>query len=209
ILLKYNCPNLPLIENLFPNKIKNKSINELQYKKEGFEKINKLMTDSFKVLNKSIINKVRMDLNEPVANFLYVYGMGKLKEKIDVYEKIKKRVLFYSNSEILEGLRIFFNIEKVHKIPEIEEGILYWFNFSLNLNDSPSIWVKNFEIFAKDVLEKIQYREDTRFLFIFDPFMNENYEYEKSLSIFLAVNFSKKIKKKYKNSAFLFKNFID
>ncbi|MCM8809122.1 MAG: hypothetical protein NC934_02970 [Candidatus Omnitrophica bacterium] len=208
IILKIS-DDLLLLENNFPNKIRNRNINEIKFKNEKFEKVNKIMENSFKILNLHPINKVRIDLNEPVANFLYLYGMGKFSKKIAFSDKIGKETFYFSESEILEGLRIFLDIEKIDKILATKNQSFYWFNFALNSNDTPSIWVKNFETISSEILKELLQFEDTKFLFIFDPFMDENYEYEKTLSIFLSVNFIKKPKRKYKNPSILFKSFIE
>jgi 2,3-bisphosphoglycerate-independent phosphoglycerate mutase len=201
--------DLPFLNNKFPNKIKGKNIEEVKFKKENFEIIDKLMENSSKILNSNPINEVRMDLNEPVANFLYLYGMGKFKEKIPLSQKIKKNTFYFSDFKTIDGLRIFFDIEKINEFSDIKDDSFYWFDFILNPGDTPSIWVKNFEAFTREILKKILNLEDARFLFIFDPFMNENYEYDKTLCLFLAVNFKKKTKRKYKNPSILFKSFIE
>ncbi|MCM8784865.1 MAG: hypothetical protein NC827_00900 [Candidatus Omnitrophica bacterium] len=208
IILKIS-KDLPLLENNFPNKIRDKNFDEIKFKNEQFEEINAIMTNSFKILNLHPINKIRIDLNEPVANFLYLYGMGKFSEKLVFSDKIGKDTFYFSDSETLEGLRIFLNIEKIDKFPNIKNRSFYWFNFALNSKETPSIWVKNFETISKNILRQLTLSEDIRFLFIFDPFMDENYEYEKLSSIFLSVNFVRKQKKKYKNPSVLFKSFLE
>ncbi|HOK56302.1 MAG TPA: hypothetical protein PKV21_02060 [bacterium] len=201
--------NLPMLDSKFPNKIKNKYVDEIKYKGENFEIINKLMDNSLKILNLHPINKIRVDLNEPIANFLHLYGMGKFNEKVYFSERIKKNTFYFSDTKVLDGLRIFLGIEEITKIYPIKDDFFYWFDFALNPTDTPSIWVKKFEAFSLEVLKKLSNLEDAKFLFIFDPFMNENYEYEKTFCLFLAVNFSRKLKRKYKDSSILFKSFIE
>jgi 2,3-bisphosphoglycerate-independent phosphoglycerate mutase len=201
--------DLPFLNNKFPNKIKNKNLDEIKFKNENFGMIDKLMENSFKILNSNPINKVRIDLNEPVANFLYLYGMGKFSEKSPLFQKIKKNTFYFSDFKTLDGLRIFFDIEKINETSNIKDNSFYWFDFTLDQNDTPSIWVKNFEAFSKEILGEILHLEEARFLFIFDPFMNENFEYNKMFSLFLAVNFQRKTKRKYKNPSILFKSFIE
>ncbi|MFN4226934.1 MAG: hypothetical protein ACK4F0_02180 [Candidatus Ratteibacteria bacterium] len=207
IILKIS-EDLPFLENNFPNKIRNKNLNEIKFKNERFEKVNKIMENSLKILNFHPINKIRIDLNEISANFLYLYGMGKFSEKIVFSERIGRDTFYFSNSEIMEGLRRFFGFEKIESILNSKNQSFYWFDFTLNPNETPSIWVKNFETISKDILKQLIYEENARFLFIFDPFMDENYEYEKTFSFFLAVNFDKKPKRKYKNPPALFNLFL-
>jgi 2,3-bisphosphoglycerate-independent phosphoglycerate mutase len=208
IILKIS-EGLTKIFNEFPNKIKGKSLSEVLFKNREMEKINDFMLNSFKKLNFHPVNKVRGDLNEPVANFLYLYGMGKYMDRVKLSEKLKKKIFYYSDSDKLNGLYNFFELEKMEKISEFEEDCLYWFDFSLDYKLPPSIWVKKFENFTSDILKEINFSEDKKFLFIFDPFFNPDYEYEKNYSLFLAVNFNTKLKKKYKNSYLLFKEFIE
>ncbi len=208
IILKFY-ENLTLTENGFPNKIKNRNVGDVLYKKDEFRKINKIMEDSLNILNIHPVNKVKSDLNEPCANFLYFYGMGKSTERIEFSDIIKKDVFYFSDSETLKGLKEFLKFEEMGKIDDIKDNTLYWLNFSLDYKNSPSIWVKNFENFSKDILSEISYKEDIKFLFIFDPFMDENYEYENGLSLFLGVNFPSRIRSKYKNSSILFQKFIE
>lgn len=208
IIIKFS-EDLPLEENNFPNRIKNQRVERVLFRQKSFEKLNKLMKDSLVYLNNHPVNKVRMDLNESVGNFLYLYGMGKYKEKIDLKDIIKKEIFYFSEDDILDGLVEIFKIEKTKEIYDLKDECIYWFDFILDYRTNPSIWVKNFEIFSKDFLSKVPFRNDTKFLFIFDPFMDENKEYENSTSLFLVVNFPNKLKNKYKKSSLLFQKFIE
>ncbi|MCM8818393.1 MAG: hypothetical protein NC915_02805 [Candidatus Omnitrophica bacterium] len=208
IILKF-LEQLPRIENNFPNRIKNQKIDNILFKQKSFEKLNKLMKESLDILNNHPINKVRLDLNEPAANFLYFFGMGKYEEKVDLKEIIRKKIFYFSEKNILDGLVEFFRIEKTGEIFDIKDECIYWFDFFLDCKTGPSIWVKNFEIFSNDFLGKIPFRQDARFLFVFDPFIDENKEYEKTTSLFLAVNFPNRLKNKYKKSSLLFEKFIE
>jgi len=208
IILKINT-DIPMTFRRFPNKIKGKYIREILFKKKLFKKIDDLILNFSSLLITHPINKVRYDLNEPVANFLYLYGMGKYSEKVLLSEKIKKEIFYYSDLDKIDGLCKFFGFNKINNISEFKDNSLYWLNFSLNYKASPSIWVKNFESFASNILKNINFGEDTKFLFIFDPFINPDYEYERKYSIFLASNFHSKIREKYKVSSILFKEFIE
>lgn len=201
--------NLPLVSNNFPNKIKNEYLKNILFEEKDFQRINRFMMNSSKILNFNPVNKIRIDLNEPVANFLYFYGMGKYSEKKSLSDFIKMDIFYYSDTEIIKGLKEFFGMGEISEFSDIKDNSIYWFNFTLNYNDSQSIWVKKFEIFSREVLGKIYDLENTRVLFIFDPFMGENFDYDPNFSIFLAVNFSGKLKKKYKISSFLFQKFIE
>lgn len=208
IIIKFS-QNLPLVSNKFPNKIENKSLKDILFNEKDLQKINNIMVRSSKVLNFHPVNKVRIDLNESVANFLYFYGMGKYVEKKFLSHDIKKDIFYYSDTKILKGLKEFFCIDEINEFPNINDNSIYWFNFTLDYNDSQSIWVKKFENFSKEILNKISYLEDTKFLFIFDPFMDENFNYDSAVSLFLAINFSGKLKKKYKIPYLLFQKFIE
>ncbi|MGC8977240.1 MAG: hypothetical protein ACP5OB_06420 [Candidatus Ratteibacteria bacterium] len=201
--------DLPKISNYFPNEIKDRFLKDILFKEKELDEINSIMLNSSKILNQHPVNKVRMDLNEPVANFLYVYGMGKWSEKKSLSDVLKKEIFYYSETEILKGIKEFFTMNEKGDISELKNDKIYWFEFTLDYNDTPSIWVKKFEIFLKEVLGKIDDKENTRFLFIFDPFMDESFSYKNGNSLFLAVNFSGKLKKKYKIPFLLFKKFIE
>ncbi|MCM8804815.1 MAG: hypothetical protein NC833_06140 [Candidatus Omnitrophica bacterium] len=201
--------NLPMVSNNFPNKIKNEYLNNILFKEKELQKINNFMINSSKILNLNPVNKVRIDLNEAVANFLYFYGMGKYSKRKFLSDLIKMDIFYYSDTEIIKGLKEFFNIDEIVEFSDIKDNSIYWFNFTLNYNDSQSIWVKKFEIFSKEILGKIIDLENIRVLFIFDQFMDENFDYGSNLSLFLAFNFSSRLKKKYKLPFLLFQKFIE
>ncbi len=201
--------NLPLFSNEFPNKIKGKNLEKILFNEKEMKKIDDFMLNSSNILNSHPVNIVRYDLNEPVANFLYLYGMGKYKNKILLSEKLGKEIFYYSDTNKLIGLYKFFGFENLEEIHRLKEDCFYWFDFSLEPKVSPSIWVKKFENFVSNILKEINFSKDKKFLFIFDPFFNPDYKYEKEYSLFLAVNFDMKLKKKYKNPHFLFKEFIE
>lgn len=207
LILKFQ-KDLPVRENSFPNRIKNKNLKEILFKGEGFEEINNFMIETNKILISHPVNKVRSQLYEPCGNFLYLYGMGKFEEKYLLSDEIKRETFYFSDKKLLDGLGKFLGFEKIDRFSDIKDNSLYWFNLSLDYKTSPSIWVKNFENFSKEILKNFSYEEDIRYLFIFDPFMDENFEYESGISLFLGVNFSEKLKKKYKNPYLLFQKFI-
>ncbi|MCM8772123.1 MAG: hypothetical protein NC926_05020 [Candidatus Omnitrophica bacterium] len=206
IILKFK-EDFPLIETFFPNEIKGFLIETLFYRNRKFETINKIMKISKEILEVHEINKVRLDLNEVPANFLYIYGLGRHKEKICLNDILKRKIFYFSNSKILNGIVEFLKIENLKKIEKLKDEEIYWLNFSADFKLLPSMLIKNFEFFSQEVLKEIPYREDTRFLFIFDPFINENLKVKKMYSLFLAVNFYK-VKRKYKRANLLFQEFL-
>lgn len=197
-------------ENLFPNLIKGKSLSKIYYKGTYMKEINKLMMDSHKILNAHPVNKVRGDFNEPLGNFLYLFGMGKSSNFFSLKNSIGKEIKFFSLTDKLNGLIAFYEIEKIERLEELKEGTIYWLSFFNDSKNSPIICLKNFEYFSQEILEFFEKDfESTKFLFIFDPFVDVNYYYENSKGIFLTVNFSKRIRKNYKFPNFLFKDFVD
>lgn len=209
MILKFQNIEFPYEEIPFPNAVKNKYLKEIFYKKKEFEIINQIMMDSIKILTGHPVNKVRADLDEKMGNFLYIYGMGKFAEKKELSKIIKKDVFYYSEGRKINSLKEYFSIPSLNSLSEFQDNSLYIFEFYLPFNEPASIWVKKFEIFEREFLNPEIFLENSKCLFVFDPFFEENKEYQDLYSLFLAVNFPpKSLKKKYKNPNLLFQQIL-
>ena len=201
----------------YPVNLKNKNYRSFLPQDKEFKEIKDLIEASGKILENHIINKIRADLGESVANLLWLWGKGEKKPFISVMEKYNIKTYFFSFSNKLTGLAKFldFEIKKDFSL-ERKEQTLLWVQISLPEEKNPSIWLKHFETFDKEILGRVIDRFEEgkyKILLIFDRFLNEELELLNHWAVFLKAGEENKKRffqrRSYRKSSSLISDFLD
>jgi len=174
----------------FPLNMKGREFAPWLYRNGDYAEINRLVGSSPGILSSHPINKVREDLGELSANFLWLWGPGRNRETVPVHERLGRRTLYLPVSGNFVPPSALLGFESIKSIREAEDGSLIWINSSLNPEDGPSVWLKHFESFDREILSEIlhEYTEGKcRILFIFDTFLSPDAEIKNGRGTFLVL----------------------
>ncbi|MCM8768454.1 MAG: hypothetical protein NC911_02045 [Candidatus Omnitrophica bacterium] len=135
------------------------------------------------------VNLVRKDLQEPLANLLWLWGMGREKQSICWPENVF--ACFSSQSERFGGLALFLGFEPRREVSfGRKSGSLWWIDYTLVPEQNPAAWVKCLEFLDAEMLGPLLravQSENWKLLVIFDSFLRTDEPLVDPWGIFLAV----------------------
>jgi hypothetical protein len=168
------------------------------------------------ILEQDPVNRVREDLGENVANFLYLWAMGKKEDQFQSADRLGSPLYFYAHSGRLNGLAKFLGgiRQKDLVVPETERG-LWWLNVSLSRDRNPAAWIKELEFVDREILGTIcglGREREAAVLVVFDGFSREDAEQHDTWAVFLSGHLGSgpggRLGRRYRRSAQLLKDFL-
>lgn len=120
--------NYPYRNLAFPYQIISRQYTEFLPKEGSLRTIIRIMENSNRLLEKHPVNKVRIDLGENPANFLWFHSQNKKVENIQkISEKTKLKALFWSNTKTLYDIAKFIGFSFIERISfENEKDCFLW-----------------------------------------------------------------------------------
>jgi len=113
----------------------------------------RIIENSWRLLEKHPVNKVRVDLGENPANFIWFHSQNKPVEKINLFsESIPIQKIFWSSNKKLNDIAIFLGFRIVDRIPDAtEENSLVWLNVEPQTYDTIGV-IRTCEFIDKEII---------------------------------------------------------
>lgn len=114
----------------FPDQIINHDYTEYLPQEGTLRTLVRIIENSWRLLEKHPVNRVRIDLGENPANFLWFHSQNKNVQKIQLLsERMGVNTLFWSNNNKLQDIAYFLGFNIVSQMPvNIEENSIVWIN---------------------------------------------------------------------------------
>lgn len=150
-----------------PSEIEGKKIKDVFPRTANFSPLRDFIITSSRILEEHEVNKIREDLNQPVANFIYLWGNGEYTgAEIEIPEK-RIYLMNYGKRKYGEIVKILGGSE-IEKIDNLEDDCIYWITFSFN-EESSYFLFKSLENFDKNIVDKVmKIKQNIRILFLFE-----------------------------------------
>jgi len=189
-----------------PEEIEGKNIKKIIPDKNDLLPLKNFILITSEVLEKSIINQIRKDLNQSVANLLYLWGYGQLNEIQNLKKRMNCYYMKFENGKY-EEIATTLGFNKINNFCSPNENSLYWLTFSPDDKNS-SIQLKKLENFDKKVLGEILKEKDIKVLIIFES--DENTQKYFNYVYFTDTKKEKKfLKRKIRNISYLHSLFFN
>lgn len=197
-----------------PGNLKGRNCRSLVPVEKEFLPVSDLMRLSSGALERDPVNKVREDLGENVANFLYLWAMGRKEDRLKSADRLGDSLYFYAHSGRLNGLAKFLDGIKQKDLaaPETERG-LWWLNVALSRDRNPAAWIKELEFVDREILGAVCGQgKEAAVLVIFDGFSREDAEQHNTWAVFLSGRLGSgpagRLGRRYRKAAQLLKDFL-
>ncbi|HOL67713.1 MAG TPA: hypothetical protein PKX93_09685, partial [bacterium] len=130
---------IPQVELPLPGDIKGHPYQQFLPRGKEYAPILSLVGSAASLLEKHPVNQVRLDLNEPLANFLWLWGTGHGNPPPRV--NITDCPCFFSESRRLQGLALYLGCELHGDLANLEKtSAFWWLDFKLNPSGNFSAW---------------------------------------------------------------------
>ncbi|MCM8824758.1 MAG: hypothetical protein NC937_01195 [Candidatus Omnitrophica bacterium] len=114
----------------FPTQLINHDYKQYLPQEGTLRTLVRIIENSWRLLEKHPVNRVRIDLGENPANFLWFHSQNKNVQKIQsLSERLGVNTLFWSNNNKLQDIAYFLGFNIVSQMPvNIEENSIVWIN---------------------------------------------------------------------------------
>ncbi|MGC9066445.1 MAG: hypothetical protein ACP5JO_07455 [Candidatus Ratteibacteria bacterium] len=129
----------------------------------------RIIENSYRLLERHPVNRVRIDLGENPANFLWLHSQNKYAEKITLLsEKTKKRTIFFSkNDSMLNSIAFFLGFEILDRINfDFDDSTILWLNFKPQTPDLVGL-IHTWELIDREFLRFLR-KHDKRIVIEFN-----------------------------------------
>ncbi|HPP08180.1 MAG TPA: hypothetical protein PK303_03545 [bacterium] len=129
----------------------------------------RIIENSYRLLEKHPVNRVRIDLGENPANFLWLHSQNKHGEKIiPLPEKTKKRAVFFSqNGLMLNSIARFLGFEILDQLnSDFDDHTIAWLNFKPQTFDTIGL-IHTWEFIDRELLSFLR-KDDTKIVIEFN-----------------------------------------
>ncbi|MCM8816349.1 MAG: hypothetical protein NC913_02420 [Candidatus Omnitrophica bacterium] len=165
--------NYPYVNWNYPFQLINLNFRECLPKGGSFRTLVRIISNSFRLLDKHPVNKVRVDLGENPANFLWFHSQNKNVERIcPITEKTKKKAIYWSNSAILNDLASYIGFEISQNIPIDTDNSIIWINITTQGVELINL-MRACEFIDKEILKHIGDHDDRLVIEFNDGFYNK------------------------------------
>lgn len=194
---------IPYFKLPYPEELQNKNLKKSLPRKKEFSPVRDFILKSSELLEKSIINEIRKDLGQPVANILYLWGNGKVQEVKNINEITGLNCYYLESGESkYEEIADIFGFSRTDNIDFSKDNNLFWITFSPSRESIP-VQLKKLEEFDRDVIGKITELDNFKMVVLFEDKNNQahwiNYVYFSCKDTEI-----KGLRKKMKNRKILF-----
>ena len=103
----------------------------------GFRTLIRVISNSWRTLKDHPVNRVKIDLGENPANFLWFHSQNKHIGKIETLsEKIKSNTIFWPNTSALSDFARYLGFKVIENLPtNPEDNIFLWVDIDLQSED--------------------------------------------------------------------------
>jgi len=194
---------IPYLNLPYPEEIEGKNLKKILPVKKEFVSFKKFILETSESLEKNVINEIRKDLNQPVANLLYLWGNGEIQKIKNIKEITGKNCYFIKFEE--EKYREVADIVGFDKIDDFDfskESCLFWITFALSEKSVP-VQLRKLGNFDREIMGGIF---KTGNILIF--FKGKESQHQWLNYIYYSDSEKKNLKKKIKNRKYLFEKFF-
>ena len=197
---KFPSLNLP-----YPEEIEGKNLKKILSMKKKFASFKEFISGISESLEKNVINEIRKDLNQPVANLLYLWGNGEIQRIKNIKEIVGKNCYFIKFEEEKYGeVADIIGFDKIDDFDFSKENSLFWITFALSEKSIP-VQLRKLGNFDRKVIGEIVKLKGFKIIFFFE---GENEQTQWLNYIYYSDGEKKGIKKRIKNKKYLFEKFF-
>jgi len=122
----------------------------------GFKTLIRVISNSWRTLKDHPVNRVRIDLGENPANFIWFHSQNKHIGKIETLsEKIKSNTIFWPNTSALSDFARYLGFKVIENLPtNPEDNIFLWVDINLKSEDVIGL-IKKWESADSRIVPKI------------------------------------------------------
>jgi len=169
----------PYLRFALPFQLIDKNYTDYLGEKTAPKTISRIVKNSYRLLDKHPVNKVKLDLGENPANFLWFHSQDiKTNKIIPLSEKVKYKTIFWPETSNCADIARFLGFDIVREIPEgLDDRTLLWLDICPQNSDLIGL-IHAWESVDKDLLPLLV-ENSKKFLIEF----NSGFYKEKSVSI--------------------------
>ncbi len=196
---------IPYLNLPYPEEIEGKNLKKILPMKKEFVSFKEFISGISESLEKNVINEIRKDLNQPVANLLYLWGNGEIQKIKNIKEITEKNCYFIKfGEEKYEEVADIIGFDKIDDFDFSKESCLFWITFVPSEKSVP-VQLRKLGNFDKKIVGEIVKLKGFKIIFFFE---GENEQTQWLNYIYYSDGEKKGIKKKIKNKKYLFEKFF-
>jgi hypothetical protein len=121
----------PYLKFAMPFQLINRNYTDFLTEKTTPKTIARIVKNSYRLLDKHPVNKVKVDLGENPANFLWFHSQNiKTNKIIPLSERVKCKTIFWPETSECADIANFLGFDIVKEIPEnLDDDTLLWIDF--------------------------------------------------------------------------------
>lgn len=165
----------PFINWKYPHQLVNLNYKEHLPTEGSLRTLVRIIENSYRLIEKHPVNKVRIDLAENPANFLWFHSQNRKAEKaLPLTKKTKKKTIFWSNTTKLNDIALYLGFEISEHIPLNTDELIIWINIDPQTYDLIDLMHKC-EFIDKEIISSINETSDRLVIEFNDGFYNKKY----------------------------------
>ncbi|HPP66329.1 MAG TPA: hypothetical protein PKX05_00255 [bacterium] len=165
----------PFFEWRFPFQLIGSDYTDYLPVNKTFRTLVRIISNSWRILKNHSINRVRIDLGENPANFLWFHSQNRHNNTIqNLGEKINKNILFWSGNSIFSDFARYVGFECVENIPETElDNVFLWADIEIPSEDMVRL-IKKWEVIDREIIPQLVNNSDKLMIEFNGGFYNNN-----------------------------------